>query len=512
MKTHSISAGNLGYPRMGPHRELKFALERFWSGEWSSQELVTAAREFRAARWQVQAEAGIVHIPSNDFSLYDHVLDAAVMVGAIPVRYGRHLEDVDLPTYFAMARGNKSASAMEMTKWFDTNYHYIVPEFEPGMEFHLASRKSVEEFLEAKALGFTTRPVLLGPVSLALLGKARSARCDQAVIAQELAGVYRELLVELAAAGADWVQIDEPCLGLDLPEDHRNLFDRVYEILILLARSPKILLATYFSDLGENLEFTLRLPVASVHLDLVRGPGQLAQALALAADNLLLSLGVVDGRNIWRSDLDRALGTIRMAAGRLGSERVQVAPSCSLLHIPVDLEAEHQLDPEIKTWLAFARQKLEDTALLARAATEESLELEERLAENRAILARRHRDPQRSGRKCSSVPVLLRSDARSKPACVSRFYPLRRSARFRKHRRSAGRAPLTGPGKWLARSTKVCCARKSSAPSISRKRSGSMCWCTANSSAMTWWSTSASNSTALPLQGTAGCRAMAPAA
>ena len=288
------------------------------------------------------------------------------MVGAIPVRYGRHLEDVDLPTYFAMARGNKSASAMEMTKWFDTNYHYIVPEFEPGMEFHLASRKPVEEFLEAKALGFTTRPVLLGPVSLALLGKARGARCDQAVIAQELAGVYRELLVELAAAGADWVQIDEPCLGLDLPEDHRNLFDRVYEMLILPARSPKILLATYFSDLGENLEFTLRLPVAGVHLDLVRGPGQLAQALPLAADNLLLSLGVVDGRNIWRSDLDRALETIRRAAARVGAERIQVAPSCSLLHIPVDLEAEHQLDPEIKTWLAFARQKLEDTALLAR--------------------------------------------------------------------------------------------------------------------------------------------------
>jgi len=186
--------------------------------------------------------------------------------------------------------------------------------------------------------------------------------------------------------------MDEPCLGLDLPEGHRNLFDRVYEMLILPARSPKILLATYFSDLSENLEFTLRLPVAGVHLDLVRGPGQLAQALALAPDNLLLSLGVVDGRNIWRSDLDRALEMIRVAAGRLGSERIRVAPSCSLLHIPVDLEAEHQLDPGLRTWLAFARQKLDATALLARAATEDSLEVEERLAENRAILGRRHCD------------------------------------------------------------------------------------------------------------------------
>jgi 5-methyltetrahydropteroyltriglutamate--homocysteine methyltransferase len=392
MNPHSIAAGNLGYPRIGLHRELKVALERFWSGEWSSQELEAATRELRAARWRIQAEAGIVHIPSNDFSLYDHVLDAAVLVGAIPARFGRHFEDLDLPTYFAMARGSKSAPAMEMTKWFDTNYHYIVPELESGMEFHLGSRKPVEEFLEARALGLTTRPVLLGPVSLALLGKTHGTRWDRATIAQALVGVYRQLLIELAAAGADWVQMDEPCLGLDLPEEHRNLFGRIYEMLILPARSPKILLTTYFSDLGENLEFTLRLPVAGVHLDLVRGPGQFAQALALAPDNLLLSLGVVDGRNIWRSDLDRALEMIRMAAGRLGSERIQVAPSCSLLHIPVDLEAEHQLDPGFRTWLAFARQKLDETALLARAATEDSLEVEERLAENRAILGRRHRD------------------------------------------------------------------------------------------------------------------------
>jgi 5-methyltetrahydropteroyltriglutamate--homocysteine methyltransferase len=221
MNTHSIAAGNLGYPRIGSHRELKFALERFWSSECSSQELEAAARDLRAVRWRIQAEAGIVHIPSNDFSLYDHVLDAAVLVGAIPARYGPHLKDLDLPTYFAMARGNKSTPAMEMTKWFDTNYHYIVPEFEPGMEFRLASRKPVEEFLEAKALGFTTRPVLLGPVSLALLGKAHGSRWGRATIAQALVGVYQEVLIELAAAGADWVQMDEPCLGLDLPEEHR---------------------------------------------------------------------------------------------------------------------------------------------------------------------------------------------------------------------------------------------------------------------------------------------------
>ena len=361
MNTHSIAAGNLGYPRIGLHRELKVALERFWSGEWSSQELEAAARELRAARWRIQAEAGIVHLPSNDFSLYDHVLDAAVLVGAIPARFGRHFEDLDLPTYFAMARGSKSAPAMEMTK-----------------------------------------------------SRHGSSICTQS--APPAASSINNCRYTPTSACAIFAR------SQDLPEEHRNLFGRIYEMLILPARSPKILLATYFSDLGENLEFTLRLPVAGVHLDLVRGPGQLAQALALAPDNLLLSLGVVDGRNIWRSDLDRALEMIRMAAGRLGSERIQVAPSCSLLHIPVDLEAEHQLDPGLRTWLAFARQKLDETALLARAATEDSLEVEERLAENRAILGRRHRD----GRACD--PAVRGRTAAVRPEMFERCspFPVRR--------------------------------------------------------------------------------------
>jgi len=216
--------------------------------------------------------------------------------------------------------------------------------------------------------------------------------------------------------------MDEPCLGLDLPEANRGLFDRVYSGLTLPARSPKILLATYFSDLGENLEFTLRLPIAGLHLDLVRGPGQLAPALAQVPDNLLLSLGLMDGRNIWRSDLDRALEMTRKATGRLGPQRIQVAPSCSLLHIPLDLEAEYQLDPDLRTWLAFARQKLDETALLARAATEESLEVEERLAENRVILARRHHDP----RACD--PAVRGRTAAVRPEMFERSspFPVRR--------------------------------------------------------------------------------------
>src|SRR5450759_492204 len=391
MTTHRIATGNLGFPRIGSHRELKFALERFWSGEWTSHQLETAAREIRHARWKMQAEAAIDHIPSNDFSLYDHVLDTAAMVGAVPSRYGCGGDKVDLAAYFAMARGSEAAPAMEMTKWFDTNYHYIVPEFEPNMEFHVASHKPAEEFLEAKGLGLITRPVLLGPVSFVLLGKIRCARSSRAAVADALVEVYRDVLNELKAAGAPWVQIDEPCLGLDLSPADRALFSRIYDRLATSASSPRVLIATYFSDLRENLELALRLPVAGLHLDLVRGDNQLPVALDEASPGLLLSLGVIDGRNIWRSDLERARYTIRKAADRIGLDRLQIAPSCSLMHIPVDLDGEGQLEPELRSWLAFAKQKLNELTLLARAAVEDAPETTEQLADNRRILAERRR-------------------------------------------------------------------------------------------------------------------------
>lgn len=392
MSMRSIQTGNLGFPRIGLHRELKFAVERFWSGEWGAEQLAAATREIRRSRWQMQGAAGIHNIPSNDFSLYDHVLDAAVLVGAIPGRYRDREDTAGLATYFAMARGSQGVSAMEMTKWFDTNYHYVVPEFEPGMTFRVVSRKPVEEFLEARALELATRPVLLGPMSFVLLGKIRKGHLDHSGVAEALVEVYSQVLNELASAGTTWVQIDEPCLGLDLSASDRLLFRRAYQRLAARASGIKVMVATYFSELGENLDLALRLPVAGLHLDLVRGAGQFSRALEQAPASLLLSLGVVDGRNVWRTDLDRALEMIRKAVDRLGPERVQIAPSCSLIHVPLDLDEEVQLDPDVRPWLAFGRQKLEEVTLLARAAAEDDPATREHLARNRAIIGDRCRN------------------------------------------------------------------------------------------------------------------------
>jgi len=408
LSAEPIVTGTIGFPRIGPRRELKFALEKFWAGESDRSQLAAAAREIRRIGWQTQAEAGMVRIPSNDFSLYDHVLDTTVMVGAVPQRYARRGEDA-LATYFAMARGDRQTPAMEMTKWFDTNYHYIVPEFEAHMEFRLASRKPLEEYLEARALGFETRPVVLGPVSFAMLGQAAG---DRAAIAEALAEVYGHLLRELAAAGARWVQIDEPCLGLDLPSAALPLFARVYRLIANFEPRIKILLATYFSDLAENLEPALDLPVAGLHLDLVRAPRQLDAALERAPAGLKLSLGIVDGRNIWRTDLEQTLALVRKAAERLGPERLELAPSCSLLHVPVDLQYETRLDPDLRSWLAFARQKLDELASLARAAAGNTPEIAAELAENQRLLAARRasarvRDPDVRRRVAAITPAML---------------------------------------------------------------------------------------------------------
>ncbi len=387
-----MQAANLGFCRVGVHRELKFGLERFWAGEWNEDQLQSVARELRQLHWKMQAQAGIQHIPSNDFSLYDHVLDTAVMLGAIPARFAA-LQGNRLETYFAMARGTRSTFAMEMTKWFDTNYHYTVPEFESGMEYYLADDKPVREFLEAKALGLLTRPVVLGPVSFALLGKCSDRRTNRLKIAERLLPAYEELFARLHAAGAAWVQVDEPFLTLDLDSAERRMYALVYDRLIAAGNTPRMLLATYFAGISDNLPFAVSLPVSALHLDLVRAPDQLPPALQLVPDHMTLSLGVVDGRNIWRTDLDRALAPLRQAVGRLGTNRVQVAPSCSLLHVPVDLSEEKELDTELRSWMAFARQKLEEVALLARAATGNSAEVTEHLAENRRILQQRRSSP-----------------------------------------------------------------------------------------------------------------------
>ncbi len=359
--------GNLGFPRIGARRELKRALESYWRGDITGTALQATARDLRHRHWRLQATAGVDVVPCNDFSLYDHVLDTAFLFDAIPGPY-RELADTDpLAGYFALARGRQQDGvdlrALEMTKWFDTNYHYLVPELHRGQTFRLRGDKPLAEFNEARAAGFDARPVLLGPVSFLRLSKTTDGS-DPLALLDRLLPAYVELLSRLAAAGAEWVQIDEPCLVQDTDPALQQAYRHAYALLAG-ATGPKRLLATYFGGLGDNLPLAATLPVDGLHVDLVRGLDQLDSLLKALPAGRVLSLGVVDGRNVWRANLDNAQVLARYAQGHVGADRLWLAPSCSLLHVPVDAEGESGLDPELRGWLAFARQKLEELRLLA---------------------------------------------------------------------------------------------------------------------------------------------------
>ena len=398
-----VYAANLGYPRFGAKRELKKALESYWSGKITEAELLQTGKHLRLTHWQLQQAAGIDIIPSNDFSFYDQVLDTTLMVGAMPERY-RELNAASHEAYFAMARGLQQGSldipAMEMTKWFDTNYHYIVPEITPGQSFHLASTKIIDEFLEAKNAGIHSRPVLLGPVSYLLLSKTVSniipveqigGAVQEVTPLDELPAllpVYIEILRRLAATGSDWIQMDEPCLVLDLDTKAQAAYRTAYAQLSQV-QGIQIMLATYFGALADNLSLAVDLPAAGLHIDLVRAPGQLDEVLAVLPADRILSVGVVDGRNIWRTDLDAALVKAHQAATALGANRVQIAPSCSLMFSPHDLELETELDAELKSWLAFAQQKLAELVLLKRAVQEGVDAVAEPFAVSRAAVESR---------------------------------------------------------------------------------------------------------------------------
>ena len=367
----TVSVASLGFPRIGPRRELKFALEKFWAGTISPAELEEAAQGLRTATWARQKALGVDWLPSNDFSLYDHVLDTSVMLGAIPARYGLASgQAAGLETYFAMARGatggatcghaHGSVTAGEMTKWFDTNYHFIVPEIEPETRLQLGHIKPLQDYLEAKAQGFETRPVILGPVTWLSLAKEYGS--DPFDLLEEVLALYATVLARLEEAGAEWVQIDEPILVTDLTDRQRRAFTRTYA---KLGRAgPKIMLATYFGGLENNLSLAASLPIAGLHIDLARAPEQLDAVVKAVPHNRLLSLGVVDGRNIWRADLAALLDRLEPLAAQ---RDLVLAPSCSLLHVPVDLQLESKLDDELKQWLAFAVQKIQELDLLRRA-------------------------------------------------------------------------------------------------------------------------------------------------
>ncbi len=381
-----VLAANLGFPRIGAKRELKKAIESFWKGDLSEADLQKQAKAIRAENWKFQKDQGIDLIPSNDFSFYDQILDTIALFGAVPDRYKFSGGNVDLKTYFAMARGAQGNGldvvAMEMSKWFDTNYHYIVPEFKKGQKFALSSSKIFDEFNEAKAAGIETKPVLVGPITFLKIGKTHGEHFNTLELLDNLLPVYEEVLKKLEAEGAKVVQIDEPALVLDSNDETRAAYKKAFAKLAA-ASNLEIFVATYFDDVAENLETALNLPIAALHLDLVRAPQQLDKALAAAPASLKLSLGVVDGRNVWKNNLANSIATVKKAVAKLGEDRVIVAPSCSLLHTPVDLEQEEKIDAEIKQWLAFARQKVKEISAIKTAVTQGEGAVAEILAENK---------------------------------------------------------------------------------------------------------------------------------
>jgi 5-methyltetrahydropteroyltriglutamate--homocysteine methyltransferase len=362
-----------GFPRIGPNRELKFATEGFWRGEVSQAELEEAARRIRLDNWRLQADAGIDLIPSNDFSLYDHVLDAVALVGAVPHRYGHPGGPLPLETYFAMARGRQDVdvdvTAMEMTKWFDTNYHYIVPELDPGMRFELSTTKPFDEHAEAmEELGLDTVPVLLGPVSFLLLGKPADDAThgvDRLNLLAPLCEVYGEAIERLASQGATWVQLDEPCFAGDRSERELDALRFAYEALAGAHERTRLVVKTYFDHVGDAYGVLRDLPVEGIGLDLHRGPRnvELIAKQGGLTDQTLFA-GVVDGRNVWINELEHSLDLLAGLRDRVGE--LVVSTSCSLLHVPIDLDAEPGLDPQLRSWMTFAKQKVGEVATLAR--------------------------------------------------------------------------------------------------------------------------------------------------
>ncbi|NIG87137.1 5-methyltetrahydropteroyltriglutamate--homocysteine S-methyltransferase [Serratia symbiotica] len=355
----------LGFPRVGLQRELKKAQESYWAGNTTQEELLAVGRELRARHWQQQRQAGVDWVPVGDFAWYDHVLTTSLLLGNAPARHQNADGCIDLDTLFRIGRGRapsgKPAAAAEMTKWFNTNYHYIVPEFHQGQQFKLGWTQLLDEVDEALALGHKIKPVLLGPVTYLWLGKVKSEPFDRLSLLKDILPVYQQVLTELAKRGIEWVQIDEPALVLELPQEWRNAFKPAY---YALQGQVKLLLTTYFDSIGHNLDTLRTLPVQGLHVDLVAGHDDITVLDQALPKEWLLSLGVINGRNVWRADLSSSFSRLQPLVGR---RPLWIGTSCSLLHSPIDLSVENRLDEEVKSWFAFALQKCAELALLSSA-------------------------------------------------------------------------------------------------------------------------------------------------
>ena len=380
----------LGFPRIGAHRELKFALESFWRGETNEATLKATGRALRSRHWALQARAGMDWVTVGDFAWYDQVLNTLALLGAMPSRFKCDPKTLGLAEYSTLARGNRDHFAMEMTKWFDTNYHYLVPEWTADVNFDGGVDWLFDEIAEARQEGHRVKTVLVGPLTLLYLGKIKSGLTHKLDLLPRVVAGYQNILRRLMAAGVEWVQIDEPILALELDEAWRDAFKPTYAALA--KEAPALLLATYFDEVREHAALLRELPVAGIHLDLVRGAGQLDEVIADWPQDRILSAGIVDGRNIWRSDLDAAFRQLQPLQDALG-DRLWIASSCSLLHVPVDLAHEQKLDEELKGWLSFAVQKLDEIAALKHACNGDGTKIEAQFAASCAAMSARKNSP-----------------------------------------------------------------------------------------------------------------------
>ncbi len=362
-----MKAHILGFPRIGADRELKKAVEAYWSGKSDLATLERAGASLRARHWAQQAEAGLDYVTVGDFAFYDQVLATSALLGAVPARFGKVKGEVDLNTQFRMARGRapvgEDVVAQEMTKWFDTNYHYLVPELTADQQFRLGSVRLFNEVKEAQAFGHKVKAVVIGPLTYLWLSKCVGGEFAKLSLLDALLPVYEEIFTRLAAQGVEWVQVDEPILSLDLPAEWQAAFESAYNRLQRRNRDINLLIATYFNALADNLWLACHLPVAGLHIDVTRSGQEWQLVLDRLPEYKVLSLGVIDGRNIWRADLSEKLDILKQAKARLG-DRLWVSASCSLLHSPVDLVREEKLSPELRSWLSFAVQKLDEVSVL----------------------------------------------------------------------------------------------------------------------------------------------------
>lgn len=390
---------NLGFPRIGAKRELKKATEAYWKNKISLNELQETGKTLRKINWEKQNNAGIDYIPSNDFSYYDQTLDMSCLLGVVPERFNWNGNPIDLNQKFYMARGvsvsdkeKKQTHACEMTKWFDTNYHYIVPEFSDKTTFKISSDKVFDEFQEAKDLGILTQPVLLGPVTYLYLGKVvNNTQFDKYDLLDALLLVYIQIIEKLKVLGAESVQLDEPIFSLDLDPEIISHLNKAYRVLSENVKGTQLMVANYFGPLRENLSTFLNLPVQMLHIDGIRGSDELDEIVANISRDKKLSVGIINGRNIWKTDLKQALNPLKQVQEILGSHQLIVSPSCSLMHSPVTLSTEDRLDKDLKNWLSFADEKLDELHILAKALNGDNVQ--EALDQNQAAMNARKTSP-----------------------------------------------------------------------------------------------------------------------